>query len=56
MIAKQITGTGQIWTNHLQLCTSTYNSFQAPASNGLNPVYLAFGRPTKSLLEIETNL
>ena len=51
MITKQLTGTGKIWTHYLQPCTYAYNSFMRSALNSLSPFQLAYGRPSKALLD-----
>ena len=43
MIAKQLTGTGQMWTHYLQTCTCEYYGFAGPTLNGLSPNQLAYG-------------
>ena len=43
MIAKQLTGTGQILARYLQICIN--NSLVGPALDGLHPLQLTFGRP-----------
>ena len=55
MIARQLTGTSQMWTHYLQACSYAYNSFSSPALRGLHPFQLTHSRPQKVLLEIETN-
>ena len=51
MTTKQLTATGQMWTNYLKTCTYAYNSFASPALNGSCPSQLIFGRPLKVLLK-----
>ena len=53
MIAKQLTGTGLIWTHYLQTCIYAYNG-PSPALNGLSPFQLNYSRPPQVLLQIET--
>ena len=53
---KQVNGTGEMGRHYFQTCTYVYNRFTSPALNGLSPFELAFGRPSKPLLEIETRL
>ena len=48
MIAKQVTGTGQMWTYYLQTCAYTYNSFVNSALYGLSPFQLTFDRSLKA--------
>ena len=36
MIAKQLTGTGQMQTHYLQTCSYAYNSFASLTLNGLS--------------------
>ena len=44
MTTIQLTATHQMWTDYLQLCPYVYNNFARPASTGLNPFQLIFGR------------
>ena len=38
MIAKQLTGTGLMWTHYLQTCTYAFNSFASPALNDIKSI------------------
>ena len=55
IIAKQLSGTGQMWAHYLLTCTYACNSFASPALNGIRQLQLNFGRSPKFLLEIDTN-
>ena len=55
MIAKQLTGTGLMWTHYLQTCTYAYNSFASPTLKAIGPFQLTYGRLPKVFLQTETN-
>ena len=55
MIAKQHIWTVLMWTHYFQTCTYAYNSFVSPVLNGLSSFQVAYDRPPKVLLQIETN-
>ena len=55
MIAKQLSGTGQMWTHYLQTFTIACNSFASPALDRLSPFQLTFGRCPQIIIDLETN-
>ena len=40
MLAKHLTGAGEMWTHYLQACAYSYKSFANPALDGLGPFQL----------------
>ena len=55
ILAKHLTGLGQMWTKYLSLATSAYNTFNSPNLGNYSPFELTFGRKPKLLLNTETN-
>ena len=55
ILAKHLTGLGQMWTRYLSLATFAYNTFNSPNLGNYSPFELTFGRKPKLLLNTETN-
>ena len=55
ILAKNLTGLGQMWMKYLSLATYAYNTFNSPNLGNYNPFELTFGRKPKVLLNTETN-
>ena len=55
ILAKHLTGLGQMWTKYLSLATFAYNTFNSPNLGNYSPFELTFGRKPKLLLNTETN-
>ena len=55
ILAKHLTGLGQMWMKYLSLATFAYNTFNSPNLGNYSPFELTFGRKPKVLLNTETN-
>ena len=55
ILAKHLTGLGQMWMKYLSLATFPYNTFNSPNLGNYSPFELTFGRKPKVLLNTETN-
>ena len=55
ILAKHLTGLGQMWMKYLSLATFAYNTFKSPNLRNHSPFKLTFGRNPKVLLNTETN-
>ena len=55
ILAKNLTGLGQMWTKYLSLATFAYNTFNSPNLGNYTPFELTFGKKPKVLLNTETN-
>ena len=55
ILAKHLTGLGQMWMKYLSLATFAYNTFNSPNLGNYSPFESTFGRKPKVLLNTETN-
>ena len=55
ILAKHLTGLGQMWTKYVSLATFAYNTFNSPNLGNYSPYELTVGRKPKLLLNVETN-
>ena len=55
ILAKHLTGLGQMWTKCVSLTTFAYNTFNSPNLGNYSLYELTFGRKPKLLLNVETN-
>ena len=55
ILAKHLTGFGQMWTKYLPLAMYAYNTFNSPNLGNYSLYELTFGRKPKLLLNVETN-
>ena len=56
ILTKHLTSLGQMRTKYLLLATFAYNMFNTQNLGNYNPYELTFGRKTKLLLNVESNL
>ena len=56
ILTKHLTGQGQMWHKYLSLASFAYNIFNSPNLCNHSPYELIFGRKTKILLDLETDL
>ena len=55
ILAKHLTGQGQMWHKYLPLATFVHNTFNSPNLANHSPYKLVFGRTPKPLLDLETD-
>ena len=55
ILAKHLTGQGQMWHKFLSLATFLYNIFHSPNLGNYSPYELVFGRKPRILIDIEMN-
>ena len=55
IMAKHLTGQGQMWHKFLSLATFSYNIFHSPNLGNYSPYKLVFRRKPRILIDIETN-
>ena len=55
ILAKHLTGLGQMWTKYLSLVTFAYNTFNSLNLGNYSPYEFTFGRKPKLLLNVEAN-
>ena len=55
ILAKHLTGQGQMWHKFLSLATFSYNIFHSPNLENYSSYELVFGRKPRILIDIEMN-